>query len=134
LCFWPLVACGQAYAQAEKVDIAWGERAVARYQQQLAEVRQGRPVYHFPNACFYLFGMASRRKLIYRDGELVDVRTWEVRRHWQIEKDLIVPSEYAVLLKTKEGTVSIREDEEGVWVVEHGRPGALTRGPVHLPQ
>ncbi len=126
--------CGQTHAQAKGADFAWGERALAGYQQQLAKVRQGRPVYPLPNVRFYLFGMGSRRKLIYRDGELVDGRTREVIRHWQIEKDLIVPSEYVVLLKTKKGTVTIREDEEGVWVVNHGRAEALTRGPVRLPR
>lgn len=126
--------CGQAGAQSEKVDFAWGERALAGYQQQLVEVRQGRPVYPLPNVRFYLFGMGSRRKLIYCGGELVDVKTQEVRRHWEIEKDLIVPSEYVVLLKTDDGTVTIREDEEAVWVIEHGHAEALTRGQVHLPR
>ena len=64
----------------------------------------------------------------------MDAKTREVRRHWQIEKDLIVPSEYTVLLRTKKGTVTIREDAEGVWVFEHGHAEALTRRRVHLPR
>ena len=63
----------------------------------------------------YYFGMADRRKLLYKKGQLIDINTKEVIKSIEYEEELIVPNEYAVLLKDKENNIyKIIEDEEGI--------------------
>ena len=61
--------------------------------------------------------MGERPKLLYRDGQLLDALTGEVRLAWDVEHDIIDPSNYVVYIETKDGDhIAIYEDEDGVWV------------------
>jgi hypothetical protein len=89
-----------------------------------------------PETPFYLFGMGPRRKLLYRDGTLSDIATGEVLRQWDVASCSIFPDEYSVSLETKDrDSVSIFEDEEGVWIHEESyRRPLISAGPVRLPR
>ncbi len=89
-----------------------------------------------PDVRFFLFGMGQRAKFIYRGGKLLNATTGAVVRQWPLGSDTIVPSDYEVTLQTASGTtVTIREDEEAVWIEEAGELTALdgTRHAVKLP-
>ncbi len=88
-----------------------------------------------PDVRFFLFGMGSREKLIYRDGRLVRWPSGAVEAAWEITSDTIVPPDYAVQLQTAAGAVAIWEDEEAVWIEEGGKRRAVagTQRSVKLP-
>lgn len=87
-----------------------------------------------PQSPFVLFGMGHRRKLYYSAGVLRDACNAEVLRRWDVVSERIDPAEYRVELQTREGIVRLIEDEEGVFVEEHGDSQPLTRAPVRLPR
>lgn len=68
---------------------------------------------------FFLFGMGNRKKILYKEGQLIDIDSSEVLYSQEIINDLILPHEYAVILKEKTGkTIKIYEDEEGVYILD----------------
>ena len=95
-----LAAAGSAPAgDAER----WREFTAARaeYRAALDRVRAGRgEPYALPAVDFYLFGMGGRDKSVYAGGRLVNARTGEVLRAWDVAEELIVPPAYTVALKT----------------------------------
>ena len=89
-----------------------------------------------PDVRFFLFGMGLRTKLIYRDGRLLDARTGGVVREWRLGSDVILPADYEVALQIADGgKVTLREDEDAVWIEEGGQRTAVegTRSPLKLP-
>lgn len=85
------------------------------------------------DAPFFLFGMGSRRKLLYKEGRLLDALTLELLKEWQVREERIDPAEYRLELSTKNGEVVLEEDEEGVWLAEKGERELLTEGKLRLP-
>lgn len=87
-----------------------------------------------PAISFYLFGMGDRRKIVYKDGALLDAISGDTLRQWKIKSNLIVPSEYCVYLQANDGKeVFLFENENGVYVKENGITKALSESSVHLP-
>ena len=82
---------------------------------------------------YFLFGMGSRRKLVYKQGELFDPFPRERLGHWNVGKEKIFPAEYKVVLETDQGVVIICEDETGVWLEEKGKRRKIATGAVKLP-
>ncbi len=85
---------------------------------------------------FLLFGMGPRRKLLMRGDELLDARSGQVLRRWPGAKAVISPAVPTVVLTLPGdhgGTVTISEDEAGVWLEEGGERSALSMAPVTLP-
>jgi len=58
-----------------------------------------------PEYPFYLLGMGSRRKLLYRGGALLDALTGEVLRTWDVVEARIDAGEYEVGLTLQDGAV-----------------------------
>jgi hypothetical protein len=88
-------------------------------------------------AKYLLFGMGRRRKLLYLPGgRLLDALTLESLRTWEVHNEKIDAPEYRVDIETHDSQkVTILEDEEGVWIEEHGECTPLTRGDrVNLPR
>jgi hypothetical protein len=109
--------------------------ALADYRAALAELRAefggSRPL---PDERFFLFGMGGRPKLVYQAGRLWDARTGDTVRSWEVADELIVPPAYTVRLTLRDGrTVTLAEDEDGVWLTDAGGRTALACGPVKLP-
>ena len=87
-----------------------------------------------PQERFFLFGMGNRKKLLYRSGKLVDLFTGEVLAEWQVQRDFIYPPDYTVVVETVDGeSITICEDEDGVWIVSQGLRRLITGGSVALP-
>ena len=82
----------------------------------------------------YLFGMGHRRKLVYRDGRLLEALTGQTLQTWDVAAVQVVPAEYAVRITTKQGgEVSLYEDEAGIWLAQDGNLDCLSASPVKLP-
>ena len=115
--------------------------AQERLAQYHAELEQFRKEFgdtrELPAQPFFLFGMGLRTKLLYNAGTLFNAESGAVIRKWDVAEDVIVPPDYAVMLRTKTGgTVRLREDENGFWI-EDGNGRKLISGtdaPVRLPQ
>lgn len=87
-----------------------------------------------PAARSFQFGMGDRRKMTYARGTLRDTRTGEIIHHWETRREIILPSEYTVLLQTRRGTwITIRENQTGVLLREGKIEAYLTRSPLRLP-
>ena len=118
--------------------------ALTTYRANLEKLRQEHPNHRdLPDLKFFLFGMGDRLKLIYRDGRLINALTGNIEEQWNVKQAVIVPSEYLVSLELADQpigqpkTVQIREDENGVWIVQPGRRPTLipgTRSPLVLPR
>lgn len=89
-----------------------------------------------PQARFYLFGMGNRRKLLYREGKLLDLMSRKVLREWPVISDDIRASDYAVTLKLQNGKrVTLHENDRGVWIDEEATGvTCLATGAVNLPR
>lgn len=84
---------------------------------------------------FYLFGMGGRRKFVYRAGTLSDAVTGEILFTWDVLTEQMEPAEYRVRLSTQDGqTVTLSEDEQGVWLDKGGERRGLSTAPVFLPR
>lgn len=87
-----------------------------------------------PQIPFFLFGMGNRRKLLYKSGSLYEPLTGEILRSWSAIQERILPSEYTVEWKTRDGKLySIQEDETGVCLKVEGTQTYLTADPLSLP-
>jgi hypothetical protein len=79
--------------------------------------------------------MGNRRKLLYKGGTLYDALTGEILRSWNPVDEQILPQEYSVKWRTREGRLySLEEDEYGVSLKVEGTHTILTAGPIHLPE
>ena len=118
--------------------------ALTTYRATLEKLLQEHPNHRdLPDLEFFLFGMGDRLKLIYRDGRLINALTGNIEEQWNVKKAVIVPSEYLVALELADQpvgqpkTVQIREDENGVWILQPGRRPTLipgTRSLLVLPR
>lgn len=76
---------------------------------------------HKKNSDFFSFGMGDRKKLIYKKGKLIDLKTKQVIRSFDFTHEMIIPNMYTVLLLDQAGRITrIYEDETGVHI-EKGR-------------
>lgn len=113
--------------------LAWEEAA---YRTALARLRREYGgTRSLPAVRFFLFGMGSRTKFVYRNGKLTEALTGRTVREWRVTSERIVPSAYTVELRTADGGVVVLfEDEAAVWLEVDGKKEALSRGPIKLPR
>lgn len=69
-----------------------------------------------PEQKFFIFGVADRRKLLYRSGVISDLFSGEVVWSAPVGKEIYEATETRVTLETDGGPVVIREDADGVWL------------------
>jgi len=70
---------------------------------------------------YYYFGMANRRKLVYRPNKLIDIETKEVIKSFEEKNHYIIPNTYTVLIETTdEDYIMIKEDKDGVHYIVNG--------------
>lgn len=89
-----------------------------------------------PDVKFFLFGMGNRTKMVYKDGILKNALTGEIFKKWNVVKEIIVPPDYSVFLTLSDGSyITIREDENAVWISEDNRKIAVsgTESKLQLP-
>ena len=121
-------------AMAQPTDAL--DRQLADYRASLAQLRKEHANQRdMPDLRFFLFGMGDRRKLFYRNGALCDARTGEVIHQWAVKRERIVPPAYTVALETTNGqTITIAEDEAGVWLTEGKKKRiSLSQSQLKLP-
>ncbi|WP_144051665.1 hypothetical protein [Fibrisoma limi] len=143
LLFWLLPAWAYAQKPVPPAFHPEPEEALKRYQTTLTQLRQEHPNHRdLPDLKFFLFGMGDRLKLIYRNGRLLNALTGNIEEQWRVEREVIVPSEYLVQLTLagetppQSRTIQIREDENGVWILQPDKRPKLipgTRSRVNLP-
>lgn len=72
-----------------------------------------------PDVKFFLFGMGNRTKMIYKDGVLKNAVTGQELYKWKVVKEIILPPDYTVCLSLTDGNqITIKEDEEAVWILD----------------
>ena len=138
----PLLTCAQKPVPPALLTDPAG--ALQTYRASLTKLRLEHPNRRdLPDLKFFLFGMGDRLKLIYRDGRLINALTGNIEEQWNVKQAVIVPSEYVVHLELtgetvgQPRTVQIREDENGVWILQPGKRPKLipgTRSPLVLPR
>ncbi len=75
---------------------------------------------------YYYFGMANRRKLVYRPNKIIDVETKEVVYSFEEKDHFIIPNTYTVLIETKDKDfIMIKEDKYGVHYVVNGKDSII---------
>ena len=116
------------------------EDRINKYENQLQELRKeyGTDTYIIRNTKeFFLFGMGDRRKLIYKDGNITDLRTDEIIYSFDIKKNVIIPNEYEVIVTENDNNiVRIYENEDGVWIEQKGKIESIkgTESKLNLPK
>ena len=66
---------------------------------------------------FYLYGFNNREKILYKDGELVDIFSNEVIAKYDVKEQLIIPNIFTVIIRTKNDEyIKIHENEDGVFI------------------
>lgn len=138
----PLVA--NAQRPVPPIPLPDPANALQIYRTSLTKLRQEHQKQRdLPDLSFFLFGMGDRLKLIYRDGRLLNALTGNIEEQWNIKQAILIPSEYTVHLDLagvpagQPQTVQLREDENGVWILQPGKRPKLipgTRSVLNLPR
>ena len=60
-------------------------------EQNLSLLRkQAGDIAHLPSSDYFLFGMGPRQKLVYQDGQLIDLQNGSVVKTWQLSHETII--------------------------------------------
>lgn len=78
---------------------------------------------------FFYFGMVDREKLLYKNGQLINVKTKKIVREFPHRYEVIIPNEYTVLLSDDNNNITkIYENEDGVFLENNEKVEILTKG------
>jgi len=103
--------CSQGAPEPEAKRLAQYRRELDLFRAEFGGTRD------LPNERFFLFGMGLRPKLLYKASTLLNAQSGEVLRRWNLREDIILPAEYKVIVRTREGgDIQIVETEEGVFI------------------
>ena len=133
---------GMTHKMILKNDFIYEEyrESYDEYTTQIKELQKNyniKVAYENKSKDFYLFGMGNRTKIIYVDGILYDLKTNKKIKSYTIDKEMIVPNEYTVVLKTKDNTiVKIYENESGIYIQEGKKTQTIegTSTEIKLPE
>lgn len=128
--------CGNNCDEFDKYNMKLEE-----YEYQLKDMKNTFSVKTYsdinkPIRIFY-FGMADRRKILYKDGKLIDIKTKKILKKVNYKKELIIPNEYTVLLIDDDNNIyKIMEDEDGIIFSKNGLKEVIDRGTkdINLPE
>ena len=117
------------------------EVSLNKYKKQIIDMKNTYNVKYFiepkePIGIFY-FGMGDRKKIVYKDGKLIDLKTKEIIKEVDYSDELIVPNEYSVLLKDKKDNVYlIEENEDGIFFSKNNDKEKIVESgkEIHLPE
>ena len=88
------------------------------YKGQLSALRAQYKQFNTRAPRFFLFGMGNRNKFVYKDFKLTNIENDSVI--YSVPDaicDSIMPSDYCVQIKTGNGVIDIKEDENGIWIL-----------------
>jgi hypothetical protein len=104
------------------------------YLEQLTNLRANRPVVILPTKKYFLFGMNTRKRIVYENGTLTDLGTGQKIKSWFVKKDTILAEQYAVELETVDGRkVRIEENEKEIFYDDSRFKISLSESPVYFP-
>ena len=115
------------------------EQKLELYKDQLKDMKNEYNVKSYidreEKAQVMFFGMADRKKIIYKEGKLIDAKTQEVIKQFDYDKEVIIPNLYTVLLKKDDIEIVIEENEDGVFYIQNGKKETITTGKnkINLP-
>lgn len=107
-----------------------------KYRQELTQLRKEFRAVDMLDVKFFLFGMGNRTKLLYKKGKLINSITGNIVAEWQVRNETIIPYDYRVNIETiSDVTVSIIENEQGIFINERGKQTVITgtETPVVFP-
>lgn len=79
---------------------------------------------------FFLFGMGDREKFIYKCGQLIKYKGYEVVFNWSVKSEEFIYDRYTVVITTNGGErITIKENESGVFVDDL----CITASKLNLP-
>jgi hypothetical protein len=89
-----------------------------------------------PGSNFFLFGMGNRQKYLYRNGTLVDITSSKIVKQWEVNSEIIVPSEYSVGIINQEGkNIYIVEDGSSIYIRDGMEIEEISTGcEINLPE
>ena len=106
------------------------------YEEQLASLREQYKQFHTHAPRFFLFGMGNRDKYIYKDFSLTNIENDSVvYRVPNAISDSIIPWDYSVQIRSKNGLIEIKEDEDGIWIHKENHKDSLSfkKSKISLP-
>ncbi len=116
------------------MDTDLANKFLGDYRAELDHLGQTNQTHPLPDIPFFLFGMGNRQKMLYKDGVLKDLSTGQAINKWDVAEEIILPSEYMVVIKDNSGQTNlIVEDEECVWLYQGSQFSCITAGKLHLP-
>jgi len=94
------------------------------YTKQLRDMKNSLNVIYYSDRDtpidIYYFGMANRPKLLYKEGQLLDIKTKEILKSINYVREQIIPNEYTVLLEDSDGNYyKIYENESGIYFLKN---------------
>ena len=103
------------------------------YEGQLAALQSQYKPFHAHAPRFFLFGMGNRDKFIYKDYKLTSIENHTIISFVdEAISDSIIPDEYRIKIRTKNGVIQIIEDENAVWFIKDGSRKRLSKKTCHL--
>lgn len=131
-------ACLLFYVSAEcsaQMSVALLQRHQQAYNKNLSLLQKQHPQHRqMPAINFYLFGMGNRKKLVYKNGCLINAISGDTLYRWHVKRELIAPSDYYVYLQTVEGKeIHLYENETGVYLKENKQNKPLSLSRLQLP-
>ena len=82
---------------------------------------------------YYYFGMANRRKLVYRPNKIIDIETKKEIYSFEEKNHYIIPNTYTVLIETTaKDFIIIKEDEIGVHYIINGKDSIIDGTANHI--
>lgn len=123
------------YQARAQMTVSGLQKKLQLYKASLDLLRKQHPAHRsMPPIDFYLFGMGDRKKMLYKNGSLIEAVSADTLYHWNVKSSLIVPSEYYVYIKTMDGKeVHLFENEKGVYLKEGKNIKPLSQSTIKLP-
>ena len=110
--------------------------SLQEYEQELKELKSTYSTQDKKNlnwSTYYYFGMANRKKFIYRNNRLIEIDSKKVIKEFEEKDHYIIPNIHTVIIETTDGKfIKIMEDEEGIHYIVNGKDELLDNTKIEL--
>jgi len=141
VCSWTYINKDINVCEGNCTEFEYYKENFNNYDNQLKEMKnrfQIRPFVATKDEIgIFYFGMVDRRKMVYKDGKLFDLKTNELIKEVNYKKELIVPNEYTVILEDDNKNIyKFVENEKGVFFYENNKEEVISQGNknINLPE
>lgn len=117
------------------------EEKFKKYENQLRNMKNTFLVKNFSvpeeKINIFYFGMVDHEKFVYKNGELIRIKDKKVLLSIDYVEELIIPNEYMVVLKDREGNINlIYENEKGIYYKKNDELTIISEGEkeIKLPK